>query len=215
MTLAALAEPLTYWLIAVNFAAFAAFGLDKARAEAGAWRISEGTLIGLAWLGGTLGAYAGRRAFRHKTRKVSFTRRLGEVVGTQGVLVTLAVLGAAGWSGEGAAPHPAEPLPPDVAALVDADAGEPAAGQAYDGPIDHTPSALGLTDDAADEPVAGRRRDGRAPYTGLRLVGCDAVRAAGRAPLTRADPDYHPAMDRDGDGIACEPVKNSADGQKG
>ena len=30
-------------LIAVNFAAFAAFGIDKAKAEAGAWRVSEGS----------------------------------------------------------------------------------------------------------------------------------------------------------------------------
>ncbi|MFN9632170.1 MAG: DUF1294 domain-containing protein, partial [Erythrobacteraceae bacterium] len=29
----------------MNFLAFAAFGIDKARAEQGAWRISEGTLL--------------------------------------------------------------------------------------------------------------------------------------------------------------------------
>ena len=60
------------YLIAINFAAFAAFGLDKMQAEAGAWRISEARLLGLAFIGGTPGAYAGRHLFRHKTRKVSF-----------------------------------------------------------------------------------------------------------------------------------------------
>jgi uncharacterized membrane protein YsdA (DUF1294 family) len=65
-----------YYFIAVNFAAFAAFGIDKARAEAGAWRISEATLLGLALIGATPGAYAGRRAFRHKTRKQPFGRQL-------------------------------------------------------------------------------------------------------------------------------------------
>lgn len=63
-------------LIAVNFLAFAAFGLDKARAEAGAWRISEATLLQLAALGGTPGTYAGRALFRHKTRKQPFSGNL-------------------------------------------------------------------------------------------------------------------------------------------
>jgi uncharacterized membrane protein YsdA (DUF1294 family) len=63
-------------LIAVNFLTFAAFGIDKARAEAGAWRISEAALLQLAFLGGTPGAYAGRALFRHKTRKQPFSDHL-------------------------------------------------------------------------------------------------------------------------------------------
>lgn len=76
-------------LAAINFAAFAAFGIDKARAEAGAWRIAESTLLLLALLGGTIGAYAGRALFRHKTRKQPFS----------GQLLGIAVLqaGAIGW----------------------------------------------------------------------------------------------------------------------
>ena len=72
-------ELLTYYLIAINFIAFAAFGLDKARAEAGQWRIREDTLLTLAFLGGFPGALAGRRLFRHKTRKASFTAALWRV----------------------------------------------------------------------------------------------------------------------------------------
>jgi hypothetical protein len=34
---------------------------------------------------------------------------------------------------------------------------------------------------------------------------CDAARAAGAAPLGRGYPGYRSALDRDGDGIACEP----------
>lgn len=45
-------------LIALNFFTFAAFGIDKDRAERGTWRISEGTLLRLAFFGGTPGAYA-------------------------------------------------------------------------------------------------------------------------------------------------------------
>lgn len=33
---------------------------------------------------------------------------------------------------------------------------------------------------------------------------CDAVRAAGKDPLHRGDPGYRTALDRDGDGVACE-----------
>ncbi|MGB5078927.1 MAG: excalibur calcium-binding domain-containing protein [Sphingorhabdus sp.] len=36
---------------------------------------------------------------------------------------------------------------------------------------------------------------------------CTHVRAAGKAPLYRGDPGYHERMDRDGDGIACEPYR--------
>lgn len=34
---------------------------------------------------------------------------------------------------------------------------------------------------------------------------CDAARAAGVAPLQRSDPGYAAHLDRDNDGIACEP----------
>ena len=34
---------------------------------------------------------------------------------------------------------------------------------------------------------------------------CDEARAAGAAPLYRGQPGYRSKLDRDGDGIACEP----------
>jgi hypothetical protein len=40
--------------------------------------------------------------------------------------------------------------------------------------------------------------------SGVYYPNCDAVRAAGRAPLLRGQPGYRPGLDRDGDGIACE-----------
>lgn len=36
---------------------------------------------------------------------------------------------------------------------------------------------------------------------------CDAARAAGAAPIYRGSPGYRHALDRDGDGIACEPYR--------
>lgn len=40
--------------------------------------------------------------------------------------------------------------------------------------------------------------------TSVYYPNCDAVRAAGKAPLYRNDPGYRPALDRDDDGVACE-----------
>ena len=82
-------------LIAINCFAFAAFGIDKARAEAGQWRISEGTLLRLAFFGGTPGAYAGRALFRHKTRKQPFCANLHAIA----VLQVVAVVGLMVWMG--------------------------------------------------------------------------------------------------------------------
>ena len=60
------------WALAVNLLAFVAFGVDKRRAERGTWRLSENYLLMLAALGGWIGAKAGQRWFRHKTRKQPF-----------------------------------------------------------------------------------------------------------------------------------------------
>jgi hypothetical protein len=36
---------------------------------------------------------------------------------------------------------------------------------------------------------------------------CDSARAAGAAPIHLGEPGYRPPLDRDGDGIACEPYR--------
>jgi uncharacterized protein with LGFP repeats len=43
-----------------------------------------------------------------------------------------------------------------------------------------------------------------APPSGTYYANCAAARAAGAAPLYRGEPGYRPALDRDGDGVACE-----------
>lgn len=80
-------------LIVMNLIAFAAFGLDKAKAQAGSRRISEASLLQLAFMGGTIGAYAGRAAFRHKTRKQPFSSHLHRIA----ILQTLALALGLGW----------------------------------------------------------------------------------------------------------------------
>lgn len=61
------------YIFIINLIAFAAYGMDKAKARNGTRRIPEKTLIGLAAFGGAIGAIIGMLAFRHKTRKIKFT----------------------------------------------------------------------------------------------------------------------------------------------
>lgn len=75
-------------LAAVNVAAFAAMGIDKARAKAGTWRIPEATLFLLAVLGGSVGGILGMQLFRHKTRHKTF------IVGFPAILVCQLALAA-------------------------------------------------------------------------------------------------------------------------
>lgn len=60
------------YLIIINIATFLIYGADKKRARTRQWRIPEKTLILLALLGGSIGAYAGMHFFRHKTQKPLF-----------------------------------------------------------------------------------------------------------------------------------------------
>lgn len=59
---------LLVWLAAVNVVTFAVYGIDKAKAKRGAWRVPERTLFLLPLLGGSLGALLGMKVFRHKTK---------------------------------------------------------------------------------------------------------------------------------------------------
>lgn len=61
-------KELYLYLAVVNVLAFVLYGLDKYKAKAGAWRIPEKTLLGIAVIGGSVGALAGMNFFRHKTK---------------------------------------------------------------------------------------------------------------------------------------------------
>ena len=71
------------WLVVVNIAAFAAFGVDKSRARRDEWRLRERTLFLLAILGGSLGAILGMRLFHHKTRHWYFRFGLPAILALQ------------------------------------------------------------------------------------------------------------------------------------
>ena len=60
------------YFLAINVLTFAVYGVDKWKARQGRWRVPEATLIGLAALGGSVGAWVAMQLFRHKTKKNKF-----------------------------------------------------------------------------------------------------------------------------------------------
>ncbi len=83
---------LTWYLAAINFLTWVVYGLDKGRAKAGKWRISERTLLLLALAGGSVGALAGMLMFRHKIRKAKFVLSVPVMFVVQCVIVTVLYL---------------------------------------------------------------------------------------------------------------------------
>lgn len=60
------------YLFLVNAAGLLFMLADKHRARKKQWRIPEATLMGIAAMGGSIGALLGMYAFRHKTRHPKF-----------------------------------------------------------------------------------------------------------------------------------------------
>lgn len=83
--------------LAVNAAAYAAIAYDKAMAVRGRRRVPERRLLGLALIGGSVGAVAAQRVLRHKTQKEPFRSRLRAILVLHGLmLLGAAVVGADG-----------------------------------------------------------------------------------------------------------------------
>ena len=76
-------QVLTAYLVLVNAAALALMLVDKQKARRGVWRISERSLIGIALIGGSIGAIAGMYLFRHKTRHLKFSLGLPLILAVQ------------------------------------------------------------------------------------------------------------------------------------
>ena len=61
-----------YYLLAINAVAFIVYGIDKYKAKKAKWRISEATLLLLAVVGGSIGAWMGMKVWHHKTMHKKF-----------------------------------------------------------------------------------------------------------------------------------------------
>ncbi len=63
---------IVYYLVAVNVVTFFLYGIDKFKAKHSMWRIPEATLLGLAVIGGSIGALLGMKVWHHKTMHKKF-----------------------------------------------------------------------------------------------------------------------------------------------
>lgn len=80
---------LAAYLGAINVVTFHVFAWDKIEAASRRGRRTpERTLLALTAAGGTLGALAARRLFRHKTRKQPFVTVFWLIVAAQAVLIS-------------------------------------------------------------------------------------------------------------------------------
>ena len=76
------------YLLAVNIATFFLYGIDKYKAKKNKWRISEATLLTMAAIGGSIGAWAAMRLWHHKTMHKKFKYGIPIIIILQ---VTIAV----------------------------------------------------------------------------------------------------------------------------
>ena len=65
-------ESILIIIVIINIVTFIIYGIDKYKAKKGKWRIPENSLIGLAIIGGSIGAYLGMRVWHHKTMHLRF-----------------------------------------------------------------------------------------------------------------------------------------------
>lgn len=56
----------------LNLLTFIIYGIDKLKAKKAKWRISEATLLLLAVIGGSIGAWLGLQVWHHKTQHKKF-----------------------------------------------------------------------------------------------------------------------------------------------
>ena len=84
-----MAESLLYYLIAINIVTFIVYGIDKVKAMKGKWRISEATLLLLAIIGGSIGAWLGMKTWHHKTMHKKFKYGLPLILLAQIALIAL------------------------------------------------------------------------------------------------------------------------------
>ena len=81
------------YLVAVNLVTFIIYGIDKFKSKRAKWRVPEATLLGLAAVGGSIGAWLGMKLWHHKTLHKKFRYGIPLILIAQIAIVLLAVWG--------------------------------------------------------------------------------------------------------------------------
>ena len=83
-----LEEILIIYFVISNVITFFMYGVDKWKAKKSKWRIREAALLGLAVLGGSIGAWLGMKVWHHKTQHKKFRYGIPVII-----IVQLAIIG--------------------------------------------------------------------------------------------------------------------------
>lgn len=83
------------YLALINVVTFFVYGLDKLKAKKSLWRTREVSLLTLALLGGSVGAWLGMKIWHHKTQHKKFKYGIPAII-----IVQLALIGYLLYSGE-------------------------------------------------------------------------------------------------------------------
>jgi len=75
------------YLAVINVVTFFMYGVDKWKAKRSKWRIPEATLLGLAVLGGSVGAWLGMKVWHHKTLHKKFRYGVPAIIIVQIALI--------------------------------------------------------------------------------------------------------------------------------
>lgn len=78
-------------LLGINVVTFIAYGIDKWKAKHSKWRIPEATLLGLAVIGGSIGAWLGMKVWHHKTMHKKFKYGIPLILAAQIAIILLII----------------------------------------------------------------------------------------------------------------------------
>ncbi len=76
------------YLAVINVVTFFVYGIDKWKAKRSKWRTPEATLLGMAGIGGSIGAWLGMKVWHHKTLHKKFRYGIPAIL-----IVQLALIG--------------------------------------------------------------------------------------------------------------------------
>ena len=76
----------------INVVTFFMYGIDKWKAKKAKWRIRETTLLGLAVLGGSVGAWLGMKVWHHKTQHKKFKYGVPAIIIIQLLIIVYCII---------------------------------------------------------------------------------------------------------------------------
>ena len=80
------------YLAVINVITFFMYGIDKWKAKKSKWRIRETALLGLAVLGGSIGAWLGMQVWHHKTQHKKFKYGVPAIIIVQLALIVYFII---------------------------------------------------------------------------------------------------------------------------